>query len=206
MRQKIGGVVMTTWKGINVMKGKPLTVANPKTDPQLMRRSALRQIVAIARAIVAAIDLGFKEQAVHMSAFNAFTGYNLRNAFDYSAPPTATIAPEDILVAQGTISPTDITSAIYDISDAQLNLVWPIATNNPGQSANDNAVIALWDPIQDKFYATNTEGTRADGASSLTLAVMGFAPAATTRIYFFFYNLTNRKSSDSRTALCTTQA
>ena len=108
MKQKIGGVVMSTWKGINVMRGKPLTVANPKTDPQLMRRSALRQIVEIARTIAAALNLGFKEQAVRKSAFNAFCGYNLRNAFNYTSPPVAALQPPNILVAQGTIASTQI--------------------------------------------------------------------------------------------------
>lgn len=200
MKQKIGGVVMSTWKGINVMRGKPLTVANPKTDKQLMRRSALRQIVAIARIIVAALDLGFKEQAVKKSAFNAFCGFNLRNAFDYSAPPAATLVPGDILVAQGTITPTLMTTQVANLGFNSLGVTYPATATDPGQSTSDICIIAGYNATQGEWLrGTQTGATRGAAASSLTALSPALVVGDTVWIYTFFYNAASRKSSDSLT-------
>ena len=200
MKQKIGGVVMTTWKGINVMKGKPLTVANPKTDPQLMRRSALTQIVAIARIIVAAIGFGFKEQAVRKSAFNAFTGYNLRNAFNYAAPPAATLVPADVLVSQGTIAPTPIDSLSASAAAREIVMNYFNLATLPGQSISDLAYAVIYNATQDKWGVADTAGADRNGGTAVgTMPTGFFAIGDNLRVYLFFYNPTQRKSSDSIT-------
>jgi hypothetical protein len=189
---------MTTWKGINVMKGKPLTVANPKTDPQLMRRSALRQIVAIARSIVAAINFGFKEQAVHKSAFNAFCGYNLRNAFNYAAPPDATLNPSEILIAQGTIAPASFKGAQEVFAGANTTVSWDAAQLLPGQSNSDAPIIALFNETKNAWDIPPivSPKTRADQQASWVTPA-GIVTNDQVFIYLFFYNSTQRKSSDS---------
>lgn len=200
MKQKIGGVVMTTWKGINVMKGKPLTVANPRTDAQLMRRSALTQIVAIARTISAALNFGFREQAVRKSAFNAFTGYNLRNAFNYTAPPAATIVPADILVSQGTIASTPIATSVADQSAGEITITWASQPNAPGQSNADIPKLAAYNSTTDTWAACEGgTAVRSDLAETFTVPDGFMVAGNTVRLYFFFYNSTNRKSSDSTT-------
>lgn len=200
-RQKLGGTVFTTWKGLNVIKGRPLTVANPRTDAQLMRRSALSQMVAIGRTISAAIALGFKEQAVFKSAFNAFTGYNLRNSFDYSAPPAATLVPANILVAQGTISPTPLTTLAADASANTVHVEYDASAGSPGQSAADLAKCAVYNETTDTWLVpTNLGNNRGDGENDYTCPAGFLTTGDTVRIYHFFYNATNRKSSDSVTS------
>lgn len=196
-RQKAGGMVFSTWKGINVLKTKPLTVANPKTDKQLMRRSALSQIVAIARQITAALQLGFKEQAVFKSAFNAFTGYNLRNGFNYTLPPAATPVPSAFLVAQGTISLTALTGFVADASLNNIVINWPTSASQPGQSSADVAVIALFNQTENKWLATNTSSPRNTGTATIAAGPLTINDGDTVMAYFFFYNVANRKSSDS---------
>lgn len=198
-RNKAGGMVFSTWKGINVLKTKPLTVANPRTDKQLMRRSALEQIMVIARMISAAIQLGFKEQAVFKSAFNAFVGYNLRNAFDYSAPPTATLAPADILVSQGTISQTSISAVSCDVSNAETVIDFPTGATSPGQSASDQAVVVLQNVTTSTYAALVNGDLRSSGQSIIPIADFSFSAGNTVRVWLFFYNTASRKSSDSVT-------
>lgn len=196
-RQKLGGTVFTTWKGINVIKGKPLTVANPRTDAQTMRRSAMTQMVAIGRSISAAINFGFKEQAVRKSQFNAFVGYGLRNAFDYSAPPVATLEESDLLFSQGTVAKTDTTSIVADQSANTLTVNWPTTADLPGQSANDLLVVVM--------QATNTlnwlsffPGTaRSVGTAIINVPAGEILVGDPVHVYTFFYNATSRKSSDN---------
>lgn len=196
-RQKLGGIVFTTWKGINVIKGKPLTVANPRTDGQLMRRSALTQVVEIGRNISAAINFGFKEQAVGKSAFNAFTGYNLRNSFDYSAPPAADFDPSTMLAAQGTISSTAITSVVADDSANTVTVNWDGGALDPGQSASDLLKVVLYKPTSGLWQVLPASAVRTDGTEVIAANPSMLVTGETVWVYAFFYNSTNRKASDS---------
>lgn len=196
-KQKLGGSVFSTWKGINVLKGKPLSVANPKTDKQLMRRSALVQIVAIGRIVKAAIDTGFNEQAVRKSAFNAFTGYNLRNAFNYAAPPAATLVPVDMLMAQGTISRTAIDSLVADESLATIAVGWLNPSLQPGQSNADVPLIVLHNVTQNLWYGLTVPAIRTDLNYSVSSADLPFVAGDTVIGWLSFFNPTSRKSSDS---------
>ena len=103
-KQSIGNATFTTWKGRNVLKSKPVSVANPKTDSQLMRRSALIQTVELYRKVSGVINAGFNELATTISAYNAFCSYTLKNAFDYSAPPVASFVIDDALISKGSIA------------------------------------------------------------------------------------------------------
>ena len=198
MKQKIGGIVTSTWKGINVIKSKPLTVANPKTDLQLMRRSALIQAVALARTISAAINLGFKEQAVFKSAFNAFVGYTLRNAFDYSGPPDAQMVQSNILVSQGTISPTPIATVISDQSSNNIILTWLSLTLLPGQSNSDVPVLVAYNQTQSKWMLPiGGTATRNDDTLEADFTVGDLVAGNSVLCFLFFYNTASRKSSDS---------
>ena len=199
-RQKLGGTVFTTWKGINVIKGKPLSVANPKTDGQLMRRSALTQIVAIGRTIAAALNFGFKEQAVRKSAFNAFTGYNLRNGFNYSTPPDAVLTPATMLVSQGTISSTPMTAATANATTDLIAVEWDNSALLPGQSNADALNIVGYNQTTDSWAVGTVSNITRDDEEGSALFPNGFINTGNTiRYYVFFYNSTNRKSSDSVT-------
>lgn len=196
-RQKLGGTVFSTWKGINVIKGKPLTVANPRTDNQLMRRSALTQMVAIGRSIYGAVFLGFKEQAVRKSQFNAFTGYNLKNAFDYSGAPDATLLPDDLLVSQGTITPATPTAITATAATGIVNVEWPTSASLPGQGANDRVYCVLYNSTQDKWYFSQTTGTRSVGEADFAFGSSAMVAGNNLKVYTFFVNLTTGKSSTS---------
>jgi hypothetical protein len=198
MKQKMGGVVFTSWKGINVMKGRPLTVANPKTDKQLMRRSALLQIVNIARILVAQISLGFREQAVKKSSFNAFVGYNLRNAFNYDSPPAAQLVVAQLKTGQGTISQTPFNVESATSSNKHINVSFAPGASSPGQSASDLPIAVLYNANDEKFWPLTTlAGSRATGSATFVAPPDSFNEVNSLRIILFFYNESNRKSSDS---------
>jgi hypothetical protein len=196
-RQKLGGSVFTTWKGINVLKGKPLSVANPNSDLQQMRRSALRQSTAIARAISAAIDLGFKEQAVHKSAFNAFVGYMLRHGFNFSSPPNATLLPSAVLVSQGTISVTTYNTIQVSESGNDITANWDTSNLLPGQSMSDKIYAVLYDADTATWQASPDSFLRSAGTGDWHIADGSVSVGESCFVYLFAYNSTSRKSSDS---------
>ena len=50
-RGKVGSVVFSTWKGKNIIKEKPATVANPRTANQVANRSRFVAMIALAKLL-----------------------------------------------------------------------------------------------------------------------------------------------------------
>lgn len=70
-QNKVGPVVGTSWKGISVIKSRPVTVANPNTQLQQEQRTAMRQIAAYLRSFgLDNVRLLNNNQAVKMSGYN----------------------------------------------------------------------------------------------------------------------------------------
>lgn len=192
----VGNATFSTWKGKNVLKEKAASVANPNTDPQKMRRSALTQIVAIFRLISAVAVLGFKKQAIGKSAFNAFSGTALKNSFNYTAPPAATFVPADLLISKGTISSTEISSVTADRSNDNIVFVYPEDISGPGQSLSDIAIMACYNTTRSQWASSNLANTREDGSSEIAMP-SAWQTGDALVVYLGFYNAASGESSDS---------
>lgn len=135
-KQSVAGTIFSTWKGINVLRSKPITVANPKTPRQLLQRAKLQATVAMYRQIPGFIQLGYRQQAVKKSEYNAFSSDVLRNGFVGATVAALAFLPLDILLAKGTMAPTEFTFG--DIPAGNQEIDWDSAAPlQPGQSNTD---------------------------------------------------------------------
>lgn len=193
---RVGNAVFSTWKGINVLKEKPGSVANPNTDSQQMRRSALSQVVSIFRQAPGAIRAGFKKLAVQMSEWNSFSSNALRFAFDYSTPPTALLVPADLLVSKGTISSTPINSIVASVGAGTIIANFPTTAPDPGQSLTDKALIVAYNVTTGDWTGGTTSAARSTGTANIPLPA-GWVSTNNIRVYVGFYNELSGESSDS---------
>lgn len=70
-QNKVGPVIGTSWKGINVIKSRPTSVAYSNTELQQEQRTAMRQIAAYLRSFgLENVRLLNNSQAVRMSGYN----------------------------------------------------------------------------------------------------------------------------------------
>ena len=70
-RKKVGPVVGSSWKGIDVIKSKPASVANPNTPEQQEQRNAMRAINVFLRSFgLDNVKTLNNAMAVRMSGFN----------------------------------------------------------------------------------------------------------------------------------------
>ena len=164
------GMVFTTQFGKNVMKSKPVSVANPKSDKQKERRSAITQIVAIYRAVSSVIQSTFAALAVGMSAYNAFASYNLLNAFTYSGAAPATLTDADILFSKGTIATTPILSSSASDGSKTVTVTYAKTTAGAGQSLTDKAVMVVMNQDTKVYYGEILADTRVDSSASIELS------------------------------------
>jgi hypothetical protein len=195
-RQRIGNAVFSTWKGINVLKSKPMSVANPQSDGQVQQRSAFSQMVSAFRNMPAVIQLGFKKLAVKKSEFNAFMSYALKNAFDMSVPPTATLVPADLLISKGTIASTALSTQAADRSDNTITVTFPTTATQPGQSSTDVALVAAYNVTKSDFYGEVTSAARSTGTASIALPAE-WETGDNLVIYLGFSNPLTKETSDS---------
>lgn len=134
---KVGGVVGSSWKGIAVMKAKPLSVANPKTAAQTTQRNAFAFMVAFAKKILASTIKPLNDKFVQgKSGFNAFISRNIAT-MDGGTWDT----PEGLKIAQGALVGFESPSVVFDESSSNATLSW---TDNSGEGTSD--------PL-DKVYA-----------------------------------------------------
>ena len=70
-QNKVGPVIGTSWKGINVIKSRPASVAYSNTELQQKQRMAMKQIAAYLRSFgLENVRLLNDNQAVRMSGYN----------------------------------------------------------------------------------------------------------------------------------------
>lgn len=195
-RKSFANNVFTTYKGLNVVKSKPLSVANPDSDKQKVYRAAQKMIVELYRAASAVIKLGFQQTANPLSPYNAFVSYNRLNAFDYSTPPTPSWLTDLLLFAKGSMTSTEMTSVVLDESDGTATFTWNTASVDASQNANDtfNVVIVSNQDYSVK-HAVATVIKRSAGTASLN--VSGIVENEDYNVYTFFASSTEKKSSDS---------
>lgn len=194
-KQSIGNATFTTWKGKNVLKSKPITVENPRTDGQVLQRLRMRAIVSAFRAMSSTIVVGFKERAVGMSEYNAFTKTNIIGATTVSLPNNDAINWPNLQVAMGTIYPTTPTSVTADDSDNAVVINYPTSPSDPGQSATDDLNVVYFNETQSYFRNSLGVAQRSTGTLSITDTQM--VAGDVIHFYSFFSKADGSKESDS---------
>lgn len=125
-RGSVATTTFTTWKGLNVIKAKPITVANPSTAGQVRQRGRLRFISRLASRIAPVVRRNFALLAVGKTAFNAFSQANFQ-AFDaLDVPGLLFPSSQQLRINQLRLSPNN------------LDIILPIAVQD-----DDNSTFTL---------------------------------------------------------------
>lgn len=195
-RQSMGNATFSSWKGINVLKTKATSVANPRSDGQVQQRGAFSQIVAAFRGMPAAVRAGYKKLAVRKSEFNAFMSETLDTAFDMTTVGVALLIPALVKISKGTIAQSPLLTGVADVSLATITCTFATTAPQPGQSVSDKAIICAYNSTQKVWAGGATAGLRSAGTSSTPMPADWVAGNAVT-IYLGFYNSLSGESSDS---------
>ncbi len=195
-KQKMGGAVFSTWKGKNVLKTKPASVANPKTPAQVAQRSAMKQAIAILRQAPDQIKKGFKRQAIGKSEANVFVGNILKNAFDFTTPGVATLIPGNILTSRGTMAPTQNTSITADRSDNLLTVNFAATADFASQNVADKALVSAYNTTKGEWTFGSGYEARSTGSATAPMPA-GWEVGDSLQVFLAFYNQSSGGSSDS---------
>lgn len=191
----VGGATFTTWKGINVLKSKPESVANPRTLGQISQRNRLSIMVAVYRLIALAISIGFKTRAVGKSAYNAFVSANITVATSVDASGNATLNYGALKVSLGTIGSTAITSINATAGDPDVEINFNNSVNPIGGAQNDVAYAVVYNDAT-QTWETASANIRADGTVDISLVNLPVS-GRNLECYLFFKSDNDADTSDS---------
>lgn len=204
-KQKMGGAVFTSWKGKNVLKTKPLTVANPKSNGQRQQRNTLQAVLAVYRLIAGAILYGFKQAAIGQSEYNAFMSYNMKNAVTVNDPDDVEVNPANLLVSNGSLGETPMTTVTADASDSNVVVTYPTTTPLTGQAATDIPHAVLHNSTDDTWEYLGSNATRSAGTATFPVTI-DMDESDNVRVYVFFVSADSSKSSVNSNDTATVQA
>lgn len=132
---KIGGVIGSSWKGINVVKTRPLSVANPNTVPQQTQRTKFKAVTQFASDILSDFVKPYWDRfAVKQSGFNAFVAANI-DVFENGQIST----PANLAISDGKMSADEIVSCVISGGGNSLTIDWEIVPQTKFKVGNDLA-------------------------------------------------------------------
>lgn len=175
---KVGGVVGSSWKGIAVMKAKPLSVANPRTAAQVAQRTQFAYCVAFAQLILASIIKPLWDRfAQNQSGYNAFMSTN-QSLFAAALPSPAA----SLVISQGKMAATAIDSVTVTNASDEAYIGWVDDSGSGYKLATDVAYGILVNATTGSVSVGEAAYTRDGGELAFTLA-----EAATTGDVFHAY-------------------
>ena len=192
-KNKYANAIFSTWKGRNILRSKPLSVANPQTDAQMKQRAKFSFLVHLGKVMQAYIRVGFKEVAVKVTAFNAFMSENMSNGAMVYSGGAWNIDPSKLTISKGSLDKTDVNIVQGFASTGSIELSWDIQPIG-NQSSADKIYI----------YGGNINGSgqvfgdyyRNQGSCSITISgnhVLGDI----VDLYIFFVSPDGRKVADT---------
>jgi flagellar basal body rod protein FlgB len=164
---KVGTVIGGSWKGIDYMRARPSGNSNPMSAAQLEQRAKFMLIVRFQHPLTAFLRIGFKNQAIKMSGFNAATSYNLANAIT-GTYPAYEVDYSKVLVSQGTL-PGALNPEVTSTTAGEIEYTWEDNSTDTDASATDKALLVVYNPLKKQAVTVVGGNTRTGGSQSITL-------------------------------------
>jgi hypothetical protein len=193
----VANVVGSSWKGIAIIKAKPLSVANPQTAAQTDNRDQFSQCVAFAKAILTATIKPLLDRiAVKMSGYNLFVMLN-KALFD--ADGLLTVA--NLVISQGTVTAVDTLAGNTDDGNDQVLITWVDNTGVGDALGTDVMYGCLYNATKNEAISIPSTSTRASEALTAPTPE-AWDDADVKHLYAAFRKADGTRSSNTSYAAC----
>lgn len=198
VRNKVGNMVFSNWKGINTARAYAVP-ANPQSVDQTAQRTKFAAVVSLAQNLLGTLITTFVNPfAVKMSGFNMFISMFIANATSVG------LATALCQVTKGTLEGAEITTATYNTTTGDVDVAFPSAVSGNGLLTDDANMLVL-DNASNKIIGYVAGGaTRNDAGIALSVDT-GLLPAHLV-VYIWFSRGTGSAFivSNSDAQVCTT--
>ena len=164
---KVGNVIGGSWKGIEYMRSRATSVSQPNTPAQLDQRARFGTVGKFLRPLIPFLRIGFKNQAIKKSGYNAAMAYTLENAVT-GVYPAYGIDYANVLVSEGllteALNPTAVSSTA-----GKINFTWENNSDDSYAESTDKALLVVYNPIKKRAVTVEGGNTRTSGSQVITL-------------------------------------
>lgn len=190
---KVGNVIGANWKGIDYLRIKPSSVANPRTPGQVEQRTKFSTVLSFLQPMTDFLKTGFKLYSTGMTQFNAAMSYNLNNAVTGTSP-NFEVNYAAALVSRGNLTGAVNANAASTIAE-QLDIAWLDNSNSGSAMANDKSLIVVLNTSRNEAIFTTSGPLRS--AATATLPVPAEYSAENVEVFLGFISEDGTKVSNS---------
>jgi hypothetical protein len=165
---KVGTVIGSSWRGIQVMRGLSTGRKGSPTDAQLQQQAKFAVMIKFLQPLTALLNQTYDRFAVGMSGFNKAFSYNVLNAITGVYPAFAINYPM-VLLGRGDL-PNAIAPAAASAAAGKLTFSW---TDNSGTGkalATDKVVVAAFCEVLDHWIYDYSGSGRSTGTYVLDVS------------------------------------
>lgn len=155
---KVGNVVGSSWKGIPILKSRPLSVANPRTTKQVAQRTKMSNTVAFAQEILSSVIKPLNDRfAQQASGYNDFVRRNI-HLFEGELPTP----PQDLRISVGKMAAINPDSIGISIGSKEVEITYVSTLVDAFASADDLAYVVVYNATKKEFGISSGETPRAE--------------------------------------------
>ncbi len=162
----VGPVVGSTFRGKNVMRGKPRKTSKAPTETQLVQRAKFSVVTKFLTPANSILSDYYATATGAKSRYNLATSYHLQEAVDWDGT-VATIMYDKTLFSKGSLLAPQNLNATAVVGN-QLQLDW--TNNSHGNAlATDTLMVVVYEPVGGFYEFFLNVATRVDGTATVTL-------------------------------------
>ena len=157
---KVANVVGARWKGIDYIRAKPQSVANPRTLLQVNQRTKFALVLRFLQPNLNFIKIGYKNYAVKKSQFNSAMSFILNNAI-IGVSPDFEIDYSLALLSRGNLA--GALNPVFDLTTpGQVQFSWDDNSTDGNALATDKVMVVAYNPLKGESVYLTEGATRAD--------------------------------------------
>jgi len=190
---KLGTVVGTRWRGINVMRALPEKVTNPNTIKQRQQRERFKLVSELMKKARPVIEVGFEQTgSPNRTASNAAMSWNIKFGIKGSYPGQEFDFPQ-IRFAMGSLE--GINGMQVTGTHEELTFSWSDNSGTMNATSEDQLIIVLYNEAKKELiYALDLANRNAGTA---ILAIPESQQASELHVWFAMHNSERNISSNS---------
>lgn len=193
---KVANVVGSSWKGIETMRARPISVLNPRTTAQVNNRDRFSSVSLLAASMLSSIVKPLNDRfAQKQSGYNLFCSRN-KDVFNSSGA----FVGASLILSSGKLGDESITS-VTKAGANQVTVEWDSDPIGSYQQASDLMYIAIIDVNGNLVGSSSGLKVRNDGTVDIDCG--DHVVVATDRAYLASLRADGTMCSNSATALVT---
>jgi hypothetical protein len=166
---KVANVVGARWKGIDYIRAKPQSVANPRTLLQVNQRTKFALVLRFLQPNLNFIKIGYKNYAVKKSQFNSAMSFILNNAI-IGVSPDFEIDYSLALLSRGNLA--GALNPVFDLTTpGQVQFSWDDNSTDGNALATDKVMVVAYNPLKGESVYLTEGATRADLSQTVIIPI-----------------------------------